>query len=742
VTTQTRAAAVLALGFLAFHLPFLPSSLEDLDSINFALGLRQFDVAQHQPHPPGYPVFIFIVRAVNAVVGSEVHALSLVSIVSGALAVVAMSKVFQIWTEPGAPTWVPMGATVIAATSPLFWLTASRPLSDMMGLAASLGIQAMALTARSDAVLGLAALCAGVAAGIRSQTVWLTVPTLILAIVARPSTYGRVRAATHALAGLVVGMLAWGVPLLALSGGPASYARALATQGSEDFTGVAMLATNPSPRQLAFTLHYAFIAPWAAWPLGVAVVVAALAGLARLGRVAGRRLLLPLVAFAPYAVFDLLFQEMVTTRYALPLLVPVAYLAVRGTAALPARVGSVLTVGAAAAGLMLTGPALMAYANTPAPAFRMLAAMGSIAGSTSTDERPVLAMHRRQELDMRRPITWNSDRLPTLDGHLAAPPKHEWLELVKYWNGGGRRPVWFVADPPRSDLALVDRRSVRLLGEYRWTIAWPTLLGGVRPNVMDWYRIQPPGWYLGEGWALTPETAGVARDEARGPGRSPIQGWIRRRSGPVTLMLGGRNLSAAGPEVPLSLTVDSRAVHDRTVAPGFFFQFLTLEPEKLVGAGDYATLEIKAGSDQIAIEQFDAQAQGETVFGFAEGWHELEYNPSSGRLWRWTSDRATIRLRSRPRRLALRLRGTFETSAASAHVTVRIGDRVVSEHDVPKEFDLETSIPAELVASDVDTLLTLETDAWYVPAETNWRPTADRRRLGLRIYECEITPIP
>ena len=53
--------------FLAAHLPFLPPTLEDIDSINFALGVRDFDVAQHQPHPPGYPVFIALAKASTAV---------------------------------------------------------------------------------------------------------------------------------------------------------------------------------------------------------------------------------------------------------------------------------------------------------------------------------------------------------------------------------------------------------------------------------------------------------------------------------------------------------------------------------------------------------------------------------------------------------------------------------------------------------------------------------------------------
>ena len=87
---------------------------------------------------------------------------------------------------------------------------------------------------------------------------------------------------------------------------------------------------------------------------------------------------------------------------------------------------------------------------------------------------------------------------------------------MKYWNGGGRRPVWFVADPPRSDLALFRRQRPPV--RYRWPFDIPFVLGGVRPNEMDWYEIDPPDWYLGEGWALTPETAGVAREDGRGPG--------------------------------------------------------------------------------------------------------------------------------------------------------------------------------------------------------------------------------
>ena len=93
--TSRAVAAALALAFLALHLPYTPRSLEDVDSINFALGIRDFDVAEHQPHPPGYPVFILIAKAVNAVTNSEVLTLSLVGIVSGALLAFVLVALFR-----------------------------------------------------------------------------------------------------------------------------------------------------------------------------------------------------------------------------------------------------------------------------------------------------------------------------------------------------------------------------------------------------------------------------------------------------------------------------------------------------------------------------------------------------------------------------------------------------------------------------------------------------------------------
>jgi hypothetical protein len=739
-------AGALALAFIGLHLPFLPASLEDLDSINFALGIRDFDVARHQPHPPGYPIFILAAKAVHAVVPSEARALSLIGIGAGGLAALALARLFRaLETAQPVEDAGPLLATLLTLTSPLFWMTAARPLSDVAGLAAALGAQALTVTARTRRGLIAASACAALGAGIRSQVAWLTLPLLLFGIVRRPPEERRRAAGGVALA-YVAGALAWAVPLVELTGGPTAYSRVVFNQGAEDLSGVVMLWTTPTVRQLASAFQAAFVAPWGLVPIAVVVLPFALVGLAGMARGARPALTTLAVAFGPYLAFDLLFQETATTRYALPLVVPVAYLAVRGASKIPSAAVVPAIVALAGFNVFIDTSALHGYSRMEAPAFRLLADMRAAASARRDPPlMPVLAMHRRDEFDMRRPIAWVGDQMPAT-GRLPAPAKHEWLEVVKYWNGGGRAPVWFIADPPRSDLALIRRQ--RPPAQYRWPFGPLVLLGGARPGEMDWHVIEPPDWYLGEGWAITPETAGIAREDGRGPGRGGIRGWIRRWPGQANLMVGGRNLADAGPAARVRIAVDGRTVDEATVAPGFFLRMLTVGPAGLSGAGDYATVTVDAESDttssgspgpraDVAVEQFDAQMTGRVVFGFGDGWYEQEYNPATGRLWRWTSERAALRVRAEGHALSLRMGGEIE-AAATSHVVVRAGDRIVAEQDVGKEFSIATAIPAEALGGP-EGEITIETSQWYVPAERS-RRSGDRRHLGLKIYYCQVAP--
>ena len=731
------AAALGALIFAAAHAPFLPASLEDLDSINFALGVHAFDVANHQPHPPGYPLFIALGKAAHAFVASDARALALLSLVSGALGVLVLVEWYRRIDGGERAGGRAVLAALVAATSPLYWLTASRPLSDVTGLAAALSVQVLTLAAATESTLMVAGFLAALAAGIRSQVVWLTVPLLAWRLLTEPAGR-RGRLAVRVLAAFVAGGLVWGVPLVALTGGPAAYWRVLFAQGAEDLSGVRMLWTTPTLQELVAALNYAFLAPWAVVWVGGIVLGAAVLGLARLWREQRSTLIVLSVACGPYLLFDLLFQETVTTRYALPLVVPIAYLAVAGASWLPVRLSAIAVVVLAACSARVGVTSLAEYAREPAPAFRMLGDLQAV-HTLAPALRPVLAMHRREAFDLRRPIAWLGSAMPPVDRQLAAPPKHEWLEMVKYWNEGGRDLVWFVADPLRTDLALVDHGH-RPNGSYRWPLSYPILLGGVRPDSMDWFALQPPGWYLGEGWALTPETAGLAQEDGKGPGRAPIVGWIRRRPEAAVLMIGGRNLSLNGPVAHAWVAIDGRTIDELSVAPGFFLKTIELPAGALTGSGDYATITIGADSDRFAIEQFDAQSADRVVAGYDEGWQEPEYKPSTGLLWRWMSERAVVRVHTAGRDAVLTLNGEPPSIYFSRPSRVRVsaGGRVLYDAPFSDSLALQVRIPAELLPAG-DHAITIESDQMYVPAERSWR-SRDLRHLALRVYQLRVDP--
>ena len=67
-------------------------------------------------------------------------------------------------------------------TSPLYWLTAARPLSDIAGLAAALASRRWSRPPGSRRARCSPRFLPALAAGMRSQVVWLTVPMLMLAV--------------------------------------------------------------------------------------------------------------------------------------------------------------------------------------------------------------------------------------------------------------------------------------------------------------------------------------------------------------------------------------------------------------------------------------------------------------------------------------------------------------------------------------------------------------------------------
>ena len=81
----TVAAICAATRFLA-----RARSLWDWDESLFSLAMRDYDVTSHHPHPPGFPAYIALAKAVRLVAGSDFHALQTVNLIAGVLAFPAL----------------------------------------------------------------------------------------------------------------------------------------------------------------------------------------------------------------------------------------------------------------------------------------------------------------------------------------------------------------------------------------------------------------------------------------------------------------------------------------------------------------------------------------------------------------------------------------------------------------------------------------------------------------------------
>jgi hypothetical protein len=140
------------------------------------------------------------------------------------------------------------------------------------------------------------------------------------------------------------------------------------------------------------------------------------------------------------------------------------------------------------------------------------------------------------------------------------------------------------------------------------------------------------------------------------------------------------------------------------------------------------------------VRQFDIQSRSRLLYGFAEGWHELEYDVATGRQWRWTSERSVIRVEGPPGAVAITLRGESPLRYFDAPPTVRVsaGGRTVAQLQPDDDFEWTVRVPAADVQR-AEGAIAIETDRVYLPGPAEG--TSDERHLGLRLYECRVSPV-
>lgn len=204
-----KAAALFVFAFGLYFLTHSPA-LDEIDSVQFAMGIRDFNLWAHQPHPPGYPLFIFL-----GWIGAEVLRLSpetslyLVSSLGGALFIASWFLILRLQFNERLAWWVALSLTV----TPAVWMTATKVLSDSLatGLLSAEILAALYFLKRGQASALLAAgLFGAAAAGARPQLILVVCLIMGTALKQRRGGFGNLIVGWSSL---LLGCLLWLLPM-------------------------------------------------------------------------------------------------------------------------------------------------------------------------------------------------------------------------------------------------------------------------------------------------------------------------------------------------------------------------------------------------------------------------------------------------------------------------------------------------------------------------------------------------
>jgi hypothetical protein len=234
----------LALVTLLSRWPYRARMLYNWDAVQFALALHEFDVAKHQPHPPGYLLYVALGRLLNASLANPTLAyVALAMLFSAGSTFVLYWLARRLYDRATAVT-----AASLLAVSPLFWFYGSVGLTYAGEAFAASLVAWFAYGALSGHVPSLywGALALGLTGGMRQSVLVLLLPLLLgSALLGVPSRR------RQAIAGgiLIASVLAWLLPMLWLTGGPAAYVGA-----STQLYGSVLLPTSVLGGSLEITL--------------------------------------------------------------------------------------------------------------------------------------------------------------------------------------------------------------------------------------------------------------------------------------------------------------------------------------------------------------------------------------------------------------------------------------------------------------------------------------------------------
>jgi Protein of unknown function (DUF2723) len=194
--------------------------LYDLDSVNFALAMKRFDPRVHQPHPPGYFLYIILGRLLNILF----HDANLSLVILSILASCGLVAVLYLMTFEWYGLTAARFAGVLCLLSPLAWFHGIVALTYIVEafFSALIGYLCWRIICGDGRFVVPVAVTLGISAGIRPSSLLFLAPLFLFSL--RKATAGQRRVGFAALGVTVV---AWALPMIHAAGGARVYLEGL-----------------------------------------------------------------------------------------------------------------------------------------------------------------------------------------------------------------------------------------------------------------------------------------------------------------------------------------------------------------------------------------------------------------------------------------------------------------------------------------------------------------------------------
>ena len=196
--------------------------LYDVDSVNFALAIQRFDPRVHQPHPPGYFLYICAARFLNTLLHDANLSLVVLSIIASSAAVIVIYRFALDWFGPGAATF----AGLLFLFSPLVWFHGTVALTYIVEAFFSvlLGYLCWRIQYGREGLIVPAGIVLGISAGVRPSSFVFLLPLFLFCL-----RGARAKKIWMGLLALLLTVLAWFLPMIAAAGGLRPYFESLAS---------------------------------------------------------------------------------------------------------------------------------------------------------------------------------------------------------------------------------------------------------------------------------------------------------------------------------------------------------------------------------------------------------------------------------------------------------------------------------------------------------------------------------